>query len=804
MSTFESLVKPSTDNASWIQVHAKSLKEIVTVDMLPTRVSSRMSDESSFKAGYQDVLKFDVTGEASLEQLRRADVLKMTQQAAMDVPSPKAMKETKENTPMVHHAMSAGGFAHSDAQCVHMRDLRKLDYAFVESYEPSIAVRKQAILINADPIRSVIMRDCCLMFVPDPQHTLVDLLKHRFKELMNDEDSEMPFEFRALEAILSTVCKFLADDFAKISPIIKASLERLASAQMSSGELETLRTLKNAMNEYESQVNGLRRVLMEVLDNEVDMHLMYLTKLFTNPVMLNELWTFDAEEAESLLEVYLQDIHSTKTKVALILHRIQNTESIVMLKMDAVRNYLLTADMIFTLIMVCMTFGMFITAAFGMNLTSGLETAHGAFLTVVLSTIVFAIVSVIAGIAFFRSRGSNWIAQQINTPTKTLIEQDFCSSHEQCIEMDEGDKKLVVKFDVLGNMVFTEMSREDVMKLVQEHVGSKRFPKDDISDLIYEHAKITPRNIRKRSSFCATPTAMSDIQLLHMRDLRKLDHTFSATNEPSITIRKQVILVNADPLRGVIMRNCCLLFVPNGADTLIQLLRNKMTQSKTEEGHIHFEFRALEAIFYSLCKMLSSDCERLVSIVSEALGRLASAQLSSGELEVLHILKNKVAEFESQITGLRRVLMELLENEQDMKLLYLTYLHEKPTMVKELFAFDSEEAEALLEAYLQDIHSMRAKIGLIHRRMINTENVVMLKMDAVRNSLLSIDTMFGLIMLCLNFAMFTASAFGMNLLSGYETTPYLFWVVFGSSVGLSMLLIVLGIRFFKRQGIALV
>ncbi|ETV89526.1 hypothetical protein, variant [Aphanomyces astaci] len=347
-------------------------------------------------------------------RMRRADVLKMTQQAAAALGgSPHAAKQPSDGTPVgpsitgrLPNPSHPHGLSVSDAQMVHMRDLRKLDYAFVESYEPSIVVRKQAILINADPIRSVIMRDCCLMFVPDTNHALVDLLKQNFHDTHGeDDDNQMAFEFRALEAILSTVCRFLANDFERMAPIVNSSLERLASAQMSSGELETLRTLKNAMNEFESQVNGLRRVLMEILDNEVDLHLLYLTQLFANPIMMNELWSFDAEEAESLLEVYLQDIHNTKTKVALMLHRIQNTESVVMLKMDAVRNYLLTADMLFTLIMVCMTFGMFVTAAFGMNLTSGLEQTQGAFVAVLAITVLCAVVSVYVGIAFFRKRG---------------------------------------------------------------------------------------------------------------------------------------------------------------------------------------------------------------------------------------------------------------------------------------------------------------------------------------------------------------------------------------------------------------
>jgi magnesium transporter len=83
--------------------------------------------------------------------------------------------------------------------------------------------------------------------------------------------------------------------------VIISTLDRLATVQMTSGELETLRTLKNTINDFGSQVKrpehtytwlnhyshlhlnscsqveGIRRVLTELLDNEEDLHLLYLT-----------------------------------------------------------------------------------------------------------------------------------------------------------------------------------------------------------------------------------------------------------------------------------------------------------------------------------------------------------------------------------------------------------------------------------------------------------------------------------------------------------------------------------------------
>ncbi|KAF0690454.1 Aste57867_18186 [Aphanomyces stellatus] len=412
----------------------------------------------------------------------------------------------------------------------------------------------------------------------------------------------------------------------------------------------------------------------------------------------------------------------------------------------------------------------------------------------------------------FAKETTSWFLGQINTPTKNLIEQDFCTSHERALPSDAdtlNTKKLVIRFNNTGAMEYLEMSRSDVLRMVQV-VASSGGLKDEKADVrrasLHQGSAraLQSQRTRKRSSL-AHPTMQSNVEIqpLHMRDLRKLDESFHAASAASITIRRQVVLVQAEPLRCVVMRNALLVFVPAGADTLIQILRDKMIQSCSEEAHIDFEFRAMEAIFHTLCKLLSGDCEKLVSTVSDVLVRLASATLSSGELEILNILKNKVHEFESQILDTRRVLMELLDNEQDMRLLYLTKLHRNPAPTVDAIGLDVEEAEGLIEAYLLDIHAMRTKVGLMQTRMVNTENIVMLKMDSVRNALLSIDTIFGLVMLAMNVSMFVSSAYGMNLWNGYETQPHMFWVVLFCSTLLTGVIILIGLRFFRAKGVIL-
>lgn len=203
----------------------------------------------------------------------------------------------------------------------------------------------------------------------------------------------------------------MAQEFERIHPVISASLERLLKIHMSWGELETLRALKNTVSEFDSQVSGIRRALMDILDNEEDLKLLHLTKLFRDPSLLYNLESYDAEDAEVMLEVYLQDIHSTRTKVGLVQYRIQNTESLVMMRLDATRNYLLSTDLIFGLIQMCFAFGMFVTGAFGMNLHSGIEGSEefigtiGYFWGVTIALAVFICTVTLIGIRYFKQRG---------------------------------------------------------------------------------------------------------------------------------------------------------------------------------------------------------------------------------------------------------------------------------------------------------------------------------------------------------------------------------------------------------------
>ncbi|KAE9137530.1 hypothetical protein PF005_g2006 [Phytophthora fragariae] len=255
-----------------------------------------------------------------------------------------------------------------------------------------------------DPLRAIVLRDLCLVYVPDGADSLLSMLKHDFASNACD-GAGSPFEFRALEALLTTLARYFRAQYDQIYPVIAAELEHLVRGNVDLRELERLREFKNTMNEFEAQVEGVRRVLMDLLDNEEDLRLLYLTKLYQDPSLLGNLFSFDSEEAEVLIENYLQDIFSTRTTAELLQHRISNTESLVTLKLDSKRNYLLAVQLVFSLVLINIAVGTLVTGIFGMNLFSGVENAAHWFWAVGIAIVIFFALATGSGIVHFTKKG---------------------------------------------------------------------------------------------------------------------------------------------------------------------------------------------------------------------------------------------------------------------------------------------------------------------------------------------------------------------------------------------------------------
>ncbi|CAH0485066.1 unnamed protein product [Peronospora farinosa] len=409
--------------------HAVGIRSTKTVVLGGSSLNSAKKFECQFDAGPKNsrvlVMIFDREGRPTFKEMSRQEVLRMTQEAAEpkekvvseDMSSPnleKLFPPLRRRSSLTSVSVRRLGqqsrtasqqdlYTPVSVQLVHSRDIRKMENAFSVTNEPRITVRKQAILISADPLRAIILRDTCLIYVPDEADTLLLILESKFAESTLEDNA--PFEFRALEALLSTLSRYFELQYEELSPAVIGAVDGLMHGGLDARKLEKLRELKNTVNEFEAHVDGVRRVLMMLLDNEENLRLLFLTKLYNEPNLLSDLWSIDGEEIEVLIENYLQDIFSTRTKSELLQHRISNAESLVMMQLDSMRNYLLGVDLIVSIVVISISIGTFITGIFGMNLHSGLESTDGWFLSVAIFTVLLSLILTIIGIFYFKLKG---------------------------------------------------------------------------------------------------------------------------------------------------------------------------------------------------------------------------------------------------------------------------------------------------------------------------------------------------------------------------------------------------------------
>jgi hypothetical protein len=69
---------------------------------------------------------------------------------------------------------------------------------------------------------------------------------------------------------------------------------------------------------------------------------------------------------------------------------------------------------------------------------------------------------------------------------------------------------------------------------------------------------------------------------LHPRDMRRLVTPFSASNEPELIVRRHVMVFNFDPLRAIITQDRLLVLVPNGGDSILLNLEERIVGSCLE------------------------------------------------------------------------------------------------------------------------------------------------------------------------------------------------------------------------------
>ena len=110
----------------------------------------------------------------------------------------------------------------------------------------------------------------------------------------------------------------------------------------------------------------MHEILEKVLDEDEDMANMYLTEKHTSREDARN--TGDHDEVEMLLEAYMQGVDEIVNQTSLKSEEIGDTEDLVMIHLDTLRNRLLSVELALSVVSMMFGVGSMLSGIFGINL----------------------------------------------------------------------------------------------------------------------------------------------------------------------------------------------------------------------------------------------------------------------------------------------------------------------------------------------------------------------------------------------------------------------------------------------------
>ncbi|CAK1355364.1 magnesium ion transporter [Cercospora beticola] len=269
------------------------------------------------------------------------------------------------------------------------RDLRKID----SSVLPHILVRPSAILINLLHLRCLIKHNRVLVFDvygstdSYAQSLFMYDLEGKLRQKQTTSAAgNLPYEFRALEAVLISVTSGLESEFEGVrEPVVRVLRE--LEEDIDRDKLRHLLIYSKKLGTFEQKARLVRDAIDDLLEADDDLARMYLTEKAAGTEREDD----NHEEVELLLESYHKVADEIVQVSSNIVSAIRNTEEIVRAILDANRNSLMLLDLKFSIGTLGISAGMFIAALYGMNLENFIEESNLGFFGVTAASTVLSI-----------------------------------------------------------------------------------------------------------------------------------------------------------------------------------------------------------------------------------------------------------------------------------------------------------------------------------------------------------------------------------------------------------------------------
>lgn len=251
------------------------------------------------------------------------------------------------------------------------RDLRKIDVNSPDHKIPSILVRSKSILVNVLKYRILIKPNVAIIIESPTNEKYTDGLLRDLSEKISSQSGD-PFELKMLEGILNDVTNKLLWSQRMMLQRSNRVLQKL-DEEIGEEELRNLLEAIRALMAFNHSVRAIESVLEEILDNEDDLALLYITRN-QEPSK-----THDHTEAELMLEHYLSLVGGISQNNLVSISDLDNTKIMINSVLDSRRNDIMRCSLLIALWSLAISTGTLLAGVFGMNLLSGVESKDGFF-----------------------------------------------------------------------------------------------------------------------------------------------------------------------------------------------------------------------------------------------------------------------------------------------------------------------------------------------------------------------------------------------------------------------------------------
>ncbi|XP_061633212.1 magnesium transporter MRS2 homolog, mitochondrial isoform X2 [Phyllopteryx taeniolatus] len=243
-------------------------------------------------------------------------------------------------------------------------------------HSTSLTTRNNCIILRMESLKAIVTPRCLLVL----DFRGLGLERWLVLELapqLASQTHSLPFEFRALEAILQHRVNNLQTRLNEVEPVILDVLESLVDPKILSADRSKLHVLlqnSKSLSELETDIKVFKDSLLKILDEDEIIEELCLTK-WTDPRVFEEssLGIDHAEEMEHLLDNYYMQAEELGNEARELKGLIDDSESVIFINLDSHRNVMMRLNLQLTMGTFSLSLFGLIGVAFGMNLESSFE-----------------------------------------------------------------------------------------------------------------------------------------------------------------------------------------------------------------------------------------------------------------------------------------------------------------------------------------------------------------------------------------------------------------------------------------------